>query len=111
MDLVIQKNSRLIMSWFEYGTPKRRSLRKGVFLRVSSLPLDILKEADEYKRCFETIEQVKILEILPDEYVLLEFWSRHIGWDPINRSTVFTFRVKEDPKWICEGDLGRGYKE
>ena len=27
------------------------------------------------------------------------------------RYTVVNIRVKENPEWICEGDLGRGYVE
>ena len=98
------------MSWFEYGTPQRRSLRKGVCLRVRDLPPNLVKDAKKLMRRGEHLQMVQVLEIRPKGHVLLQFWSRRIGKDPFNRHTVFTIYVKEDPEWICEGDIGRGYR-
>jgi len=100
------------MAWFEYGTPKRRSLRKGVALRVRHLPEPIVKEANKLKRAGEFIDMVFVEEILPKGRVLLQFWCRRHGSKEIKfgRYTVFAFDVPEDPKWVCESDLGRGYK-
>lgn len=115
------------MSWFEYGTPKKRSLRKGVWLRVKHLPEDILRRAKAVMKPDEIIEWVVITEIIPNDKVYLEFWCKErpfnnpLKWsrfakklknnhDFYNRFTVFGFVVDEDPAWICEGDLGRGYK-
>lgn len=41
---------------------------------------------------------------------LLEFWSRIAGKDPFNRHVVVHLLVDEDPKCVCEGDVGRGWK-
>ncbi len=105
------------MSWFEYGVPKRRSLRKNVWLRVDALPDNILKDAKKRMRKGEYIDWVAISEIKTAPKVLLEFWC-HDPLDVVNRQTpmaprftVFHLLVDEDPSWICEGDLGRGYKE
>ncbi len=105
------------MSWFEYGTPKKRSLRKNVWLRVERLPEKILKDAKKRMRSGEYIDWVAICEIKTAPQVLLEFWC-HDPCDAFNRKNVFSPRftvfhllVDEDPTWICEGDLGRGYKE
>lgn len=104
------------MSWFEYGVPERRSLRKGVFLRVRDLPPALLSKARTYMKRGEQIEMVKVLEIRPDNYVYLEFWCLENRQDIkkkilFERRVVFGFLEQENPKWICEGDLGRGYKE
>lgn len=106
------------MSWFEYGTlsPKKRKLRKGVWLRVGNLPAHILKEARSKMRSkLEQIEWVVVSEMRPENKVLLEFWCRtpvkDMLYDRSCRYTVFYVLATEDPTWICEGDLGRGYKE
>jgi hypothetical protein len=61
----------------------------------------------------ELIDMVKVLEIQPNNNVYLEFWCRENSTSHIisERYVVFGFSEKENPKWICEGDLGRGYKE
>ncbi len=106
------------MSWFEYGLlpPKKRKLRKGVWLRVRNLSkpiLDAVKSKFRSKR--EAIDWVVVSEIRPDNLVLLEFWCHNPFEDNFpdgsQRFTVFHSLVVEDPTWICEGDLGRGYKE
>jgi hypothetical protein len=63
----------------------------------------------EYKGRFQQIFYVLVAEIQDDGYVLLEY---HCGTKIMSpRQTVITQHVKENPKWICEGDLGRGYVE
>lgn len=107
------------MSWFEYGSlpPKKRRLRKGVWLRASALPGPIVKAA---RRCMrskhEEIDWVVVSEMRDDGEVLLEFWCHVPGKaDVISngnvRYTVFHLLAKEDPSWICEGDMGRGFRE
>lgn len=100
------------MAWFEYGNLKgrKRQLRKGVYLRVSALPKDLIKIAETFMRPKELIEYVIVKEIRKDN-CMLEFWTRHVGVDPMNRHTVFTYIAQENPEWICESDVGRGYKE
>jgi hypothetical protein len=107
------------MSWFEYGSLplKKRRLRKGVWLRVRNLPASIMAEARKKMRSKdEEIDWVVVQEMKPDSQVLLEFWCHTPGRkdrfkDGSCRYTVFHVLAKEDPAWICEGDLGRGYKE
>ena len=102
------------MSWFEYGTPSKRSLRKGVWLRVSALPKPLIKQASRFLTKLEGIDWVVISEIRTDNKVLLEFWChkpKFIRNNDPRIYKVFHLLVDEDPTWICEGDLGRGYKE
>lgn len=115
------------MSWFEYGTPKSRKVRKGVWLRVRCLPQPILDTAKKIMRTGENIEWVIVKEIRPNNQVYLEFWCKEYPAlnagikvikqffakqkkNPLlfNRYAVFGFVADEDPTWICEGDLGRG---
>lgn len=97
------------MSWFEYGTPEKRSWRKGVALRVRDLPPDLLAYVKKYKGRFQQILYVLVVEIKNDGHVLLEY---HCGSRILSpKQTVITQHVKENPAWICEGDLGRGYVE
>lgn len=101
------------MSWFEYGTPERRSWRKGVWLRVRNLPAPLVKEAKKYLGITEFIEWVEVKEIRPHGKVYLEFWCRKVGSMKPNKpviNKVFGLVVDENPEWICEGDLGRGYR-
>lgn len=104
------------MSWFEYGVPSKRSLRKNVWLRIRDLPSEILDEARNRMRPGEEIDWIIVKEIQKKNKVLLEFWCHVPGRqdyfsDSSHRFTVFYMSVLEDPNWVCEGDLGRGYKE
>ena len=105
------------MSFFEYGnlSGRKRRLRKGVWLRVRSLPKDIIDRAKAKMRTpFDEIDWVIVQEMRPEGQVLLEFWTHTMLIDhrkDLWRYTVFHLLEKEDPTWICEGDLGRGYKE
>jgi len=97
------------MGWFEYGTPKRRHLRRGVCLKVEALPDDLRMIATKFMRVNEALFTVKISEIRPNGKVLLEFWSKEMP-NISERYTVFFHLVDENPKWVCESDMGRGYK-
>jgi hypothetical protein len=105
------------VSWFEYGSfeGKDRKLRKGVWLRTRSLPKELLDAIKKKMRMFERLERVVVDEIRPDGKVLLEFWSYNAFVDCFDdgaiRYTVSHVLTSENPKWVCEGDLGRGYKE
>jgi hypothetical protein len=102
------------MAFFFYGTPTRRHLRKNVWLRVSALPENILAQANKHLGKTENIEWVIITDILPKNKVVLEFWCRkRNSWKPNKPQIykVFHLLVDENPEWVCESDLGRGYKE
>lgn len=102
------------MSWFLYGDNlTKRSLRKGVWLRVRSLPPPLREEARKYLRKDEHIQWIIVQEIQPNGYVLLEFWAQSTNdmMKGIERHNVFHIRTVENTQWVCEGDLGRGYKE
>ena len=100
------------MSWFTYDEPKPRSLRKGVCLRVKNLPQDIMSQWSGLcqPRPDERIDRVDVLEILPKGKGIVRCWSRVSGVDPIDRHVVVEFMTDENPLWICEGDVGVGYK-
>ena len=95
------------MSWFKYCDVKKRRLRKGLWLRVRSLPQDIFDKAKPYMRFGELISWVEVKELRKNNQVLLEFWCS--GWRrKYPRYTVFHILVDENPDWTVEGDLGRG---
>lgn len=98
------------MSWFCYGNQTKRRYRVGIWLRVRSLPKDILEKAHKKLNNKKmSIAWVVVKELQPNEHVLLEFWC--CAYAPLYMGdiyTVFHLSVKEDPEWICEGDLGRG---
>lgn len=105
------------MSWFLYSDPKKRSHKKGIWLRHRFLPEPILKKARVIMRKGEMIEWVSVCELRPNDKVLLEFWVRSPGDYPktrdpalkhVARYSVFHLLVDEDPSWVCEGNLGRG---
>ena len=100
------------MSWFQYGTPRRRSLRKNVWLRTRSLPADLERNLFKNIRRGEYLDRVIVHEIRPKDEVLLEVWSRR-PWHPRKKErwTIHYHLCQENPDWVCEGDLGRGYKE
>lgn len=97
------------MSWFPYKDQEKRRYRVGIWLRVRSLPKAILAKAQKLMREKEMVSWVVVKELQPDGYVLLEFWCCN-PFDLKKREiyTVFYLREKENPEWVCEGDLGRG---
>lgn len=95
------------MCWFVYKDQPVRRYRKGIWLRVRSLPKAILEEARKKLTRKHHILWVVVKELQPDGYAILEFWCQKNPYkDEIY--TVLYLRVKEDPEWVCEGDLGRG---
>ena len=105
------------MSWFEYGTPERRSHRKGVWLRVRNLAPAILDKVQPFIPPDEKINWVIVKEIQKKGMVYIEVWCSRLdnlttgANTGVYKSTVLGLQIQEDPAWICEGDLGRGYKE
>ncbi len=102
------------MSWFYYGDPKNRQKRKGIWLRTQTVPEDV-KGAIKDTRCLrasESIDRIEVHEMRDNDLVLLRIWAKSIADSArkINRYNVFFVIVKENPEWICEGDLGRGLK-
>jgi hypothetical protein len=101
------------MGSFAYGTPRNRQWRKGVWLRCCghnpALEKQILKKA----RWGEYISYIKIVEVKPDGFVIVEAWckrpvidsGKNFTW---NRHTVIHLYIKEDPNWVCDLNLGRG---
>lgn len=102
------------MSWFEYGslTGRKRNLRKGVWLRLRSLPPEITQKMQPFLKEGDMVCWVIVLEMRPKGQVMLEGWARNIQdiATGLQRYNVFNFIVDENPNWICEGDLGRGFK-
>jgi len=104
------------MAWFYYGDQTTRRYRKGIRLRLRSLPRSLRSKIMDYMAAMETLFSVEILELRPDNKVLLEVWctqgfrmfGKHRNVDRRERYTVFHLLVDENPKWVCESDLGRG---
>jgi len=102
------------MSHFRYGDQLSRKLRVGICLRKRDLPERLSKRIRGVMRKTEYIDIVRVAELRPNNQVLLEVWT-----DPLfdhllrkkdyTRFVVYGFVVDEDPEWICEGDVGRGY--
>lgn len=104
------------MSWFVYSDQQKRRYRKGIWLRLRSLPEDLLAKIKSNMQDNETLAWVVVQELRPKNQVLLEVWCNqlagmgHWPWKKTNeRFTVFHLLVDEDPNWVCEGDLGRGF--
>lgn len=78
---------------------------------MRDLPKVLLRRVKELMRAGEELELVEVCEIKPNGRVLLEFTSRVVGIDPFNRRTCIWLEADEDPAWVCEGDIGRGFRE
>lgn len=100
------------MSWFVYNDQQRRRYRKGIWLRIRSLPEDLLAKIKKQMKKAESLAWVVVQELRPNNQVLLEIWcyQTRFPWSPkkSERFTVFHLLVDENPDWVCEGDLGRG---
>jgi hypothetical protein len=103
------------MSWFFLKDQNRRRYRKGIWLRVyrGDNP-DVHKLIKESKllRFGDCVDRMVIKVLLRDNRVLLEIWARNVK-DIVRpkyreRFNVFYIDAKENPKWVCEGDIGRG---
>lgn len=111
------------MAWFEYGTPKRRHLRRGVFLRPRMIPEDLKKTIsgtmEDFDPKLHEILMVEVKEILPTTKegrrdVIIHAWIRNfLQLDPFAQARLW-FVVEivtvENPEWVCEADIGRGLK-
>lgn len=101
------------MSWFQLKDQKKRNLIKGIWLRPTSNP-DVIEEILKSKlmRKSEAVKWIEIKELRENNEVLLEVWCSSFTDMLLNkrRSNVFYIQMKENPEWICEGDLGRGLK-
>lgn len=99
------------MSWFYYKDQTKRGNRKGIWLRVRALPPEILSLTLPYLRTEEEINWVEVKELQHNNHVLLEFWCQTFAdrMKMKSRFNVFHLSVKENPEWVCEGDLGRGF--
>lgn len=102
------------MSWFKYSDQTTRRYRKGIWLRIRDLPIDLMSEIESNLNSDEQLAWVVVQELQPQGRVLLEIWCTQLKALPVlqqqepQRYTVFHLSVPENPEWICEGDLGRG---
>jgi hypothetical protein len=99
------------MAWFQYSDQTRRRYRKGIWLRVRSLPDDLIAKIAERNVKNERVLWIVVKELQPKNQVVLEVWCEQKpftvnGFDEVY--TVFYLLVDENPDWICESDLGRG---
>lgn len=105
------------MGFFNYGKPKNRSHRKGVCVRCGSLSSDITTVAAQLMEPGQWIDYVLVKEIHPENQVLLEFWCRgysskvQFNGKTYFKNNVFHIFAEEDPEWVCDSDIGRGYVE
>lgn len=97
---------------FLYGTPRRRSRRRGVWLRVKELPNDLLHYFESKMRHGEVLSHVVVAQIKWDG-VVLEAWCADPAKFKIEEPvwTVVQARVPEDPGWVCEKNLGAGWRD
>jgi hypothetical protein len=96
------------MSWFFYKEQPTRK-RKGLWLRKRSLPEDLKEEINKKLLKNEEIDWIVVKEIKKGQ-VLLEIWCRPAFSTVFDRFSVIYHWTKENPEWVCEGDLGRGFK-
>lgn len=57
----------------------------------------------------EFISHVIVEELRPEAHVLLAVHVQEPGDLAKGRESVIRFEVDENPEWVCEGDLGRGF--
>lgn len=105
------------MAWFYYGDQTVRRNRKGIWLRIACLPDDLSQQIKTQMKGDELLGWVKVAELRPNNQVLLEVWCYQHSVDvflaahqnkPPERYTVFHLLADENPKWVCESDVGRG---
>lgn len=102
------------MAWFNYGDQEKRRYRAGIWLRVRSLPQELLDKIYKKIPKSNTIVYVLVKELQPNDHVLLEIWTcdnplfGFLGCSATDVYTVCHLSEKENPNWICESDLGRG---
>ncbi len=101
------------MSWFLLSDIKERKKLKGIWLRKrADANVDVFAEIKRSKnlRLSETVWKIEIVELRKENTVLLEVWAQSFVDVAIGkeRHNVFHILIKENPNWVCEGDLGRG---
>ena len=102
------------MSWFTYDNIKSNRHKKGVRLRYHSNPkLKKIIKKHRCKRLLDFVERVIVCESKENNQVLLEVWCLNLKDSLLkkHRHNVFYVIIDENPKWVCEGDLGRGLVE
>jgi len=103
------------MSWFLLEDQDRRRRRRGIWLRVrrdSNPDVHELIKKSKLLRFADSVERIVVKELLQDGKVLLEIWARSFK-DAVRpkyreRFNVFYVAAQENPKWVCEGDMGKG---
>jgi hypothetical protein len=98
------------MAWFYYGDQPVRRYRKGIWLRIASLPEALAQQIKGRMKEGELLAWVVVKELHPANRVLLEVWCYQgvFDKDTMERYTVFHVLADENPKWVCESDVGRG---
>jgi hypothetical protein len=102
------------MSWFLLEDIKEREKIIGIWLRSNpDINSDVHKAIKKSKnlRFSEYTDRIIIHELKDDGQVLLEIWGKS-SLDFIRkkrRYNVFYILVKQNIKWVCEGDLGTGF--
>ena len=100
------------MSWFIYGKHTKKHI--GIWLRPSSNP-DVIEKIkkSKLKRFGDSISRIVVSEFDKEKNaVWLQIWTKNI-FDSIfrkNRYTVFHIKTEINENWVCEGDLGNGFK-
>ena len=97
---------------FLYGTPRRRSRRRGVWLRIKNLPSDVKDYFEQRISPLERISHVVVSQIKWDG-VVLEAWCVDPNKFNIKEPvwTVVQLRTPENPDWVCEKNLGTGLRD
>ena len=103
------------MAWFLLEDQDRRQYRKGIWLRArhdANPDVHKLIKKSRMLRLLDYIEWIEIDELRSNGEVLLEVWARNLK-DTVRpryrqRYNVFHIIAKENPKWVCEADMGRG---
>ena len=98
------------MSWFYLKEQTKRRYRKGIWLKVESLPKELSRKIYKHVPWFNTIEWIEIKELREDRKVFLQVWTLSLRQVPkiVRKYVVFSLLVDEDPEWVCHGDLGLG---
>jgi hypothetical protein len=103
------------MSNFDFGMISMNENRIGVWIRIQSPYCEDIRDAikkSKLVRKGDMIERVIVRDI-NESGALLEVWARLL-LDSMRhklRHNVFYIRIKENPEWTCDGDLGTGFKE
>ncbi len=100
------------MSSFIYGKHTKKHI--GVWLRHKSNSdvIKLIKDSKE-QRFFDTIERVVVSEYDKEtNQVWLQIWCKNLI-DSIRgrlQYSVFHIKTNINENWVCDGDLGNGFK-